>query len=133
MYADRSNGTAESNQLFGFVIGVQVSDQSTPDLIGNRVDGAGLGGVGILYGLDGGGSAAENRVIAQQLGFQLSGTASPELIDNSIEDVSTAAFLIQGTSAASLVGNTCEGAPVGIVVLEAAAPAVTGDACPVAG
>ena len=131
LYAEQGGGRAVDNQVFGFVIGIQVSDQATPELISNRVDGAGVGGVGILYGIAGAGIAVGNLSVDQQLGFQLSGTTQPTLTDNTVENAEVAAFLIQGESTAALSGNTCTGGGVGIVVLEDAAPELDENDCSV--
>lgn len=131
LYAESSGGIARLNQLFGFVISVQVSDQASPELLTNRADGAGVGGVGILYSGSSSGRAEGNVAANQELGFQLSGTASPELVDNSVEGVGTAAFLIQGEAAARLSGNTCETNKPGIVLLEQAAPDIGTNNCAV--
>lgn len=132
LYAESATGVAANNEFFGFVISIQVSDAASPTLTSNRVDGAGVGGVGILYGLEASGTAEANLSINQQLGFQLSGTASPSLVDNTVENVSVAAFLLQGESVAQLDGNECDGAQVGIVVLEQAAPELGDNGCPLA-
>ncbi|MFT5268097.1 MAG: parallel beta-helix repeat protein [Acidimicrobiales bacterium] len=129
LYAEQASGTAIDNTLFGFVIGIQVSDQAAPNMTSNQVDGAGVGGVGILYGGDGAGTADGNLSINQQVGFQLSDIAAPQLTNNIVEDASVAAFLIQGQSIAELSGNSCLGGGVGIVVLEEAEPVLTNNAC----
>jgi len=129
LYAEEASGTAIDNTLFGFIIGIQISDQAAPNVTTNQIDGAGVGGVGILYGGDGAGIADGNLSINQQLGFQLSGTTAPQLTNNTVEDASVAAFLIQGQSIAELSGNGCLGGSVGIVVLEEAEPVLTGNTC----
>ena len=131
LYAEDGAGIARDNQVFGFVIGIQVSDQATPELRANRVDGAGIGGVGILYGIAGAGIADGNLSIDQQLGFQLSGTAQPTLTNNTVENAEAAAFLIQGDATAALSGNVCSGGGAGIVVLENAAPELGDNDCSV--
>jgi len=128
LYVDDAAGEAGMNQVFGFVIGIQVSDQASPDLLTNRVDGVGVGGVGILYGVDGAGTARDNLAINQQLGFQISDSAFPELADNTVESASVAGFLIQGEAAPELSGNECSTEP-GIVVLEEAEPVLGDNAC----
>ena len=131
LYAEDAKGTASNNNVFGFVIGVQVGDTAAPELLTNRIDGAAVGGVGILYS-GGAGRAEGNESLNQQIGFQLSGTSSPELVDNVVGTVGAASFLIQGSSKATLSGNRCETARPGIVVLEQAAPELSENACPVA-
>ena len=88
----------------------------------------GVGGVGILYGVDGAGTARDNLAINQQLGFQISDSAFPELADNTVESASVAGFLIQGEAAPELSGNECSTEP-GIVVLEEAEPVLGDNAC----
>jgi parallel beta-helix repeat protein len=129
LFVDQATGAATDNQLFGFTIGVQVSDQAAPSLASNVVDGAGIGGVGVLYGLDGAGTATSNIVQGQQLGFQLSGNAAPILQDNVVTAPEAAAFLVQGDARPVLDSNECDQSPVGIVILEQAEVQATDNLC----
>ena len=133
LYAESGAGSAERNELFGYVIGLQVSDDAAPDLVANRIDGLGVGGVGILFGLAGSGTAESNEVVDLQLGFQISGSASPTLVDNMVERASAAAFLVQGEATPSLSGSSCEESAAGIVVLEAGDPELGANECPTVG
>jgi len=132
LFTDSAAGSVSLNQLFGFVIGIQVSDDAGPDLLTNRVDGAGVGGVGILYGLNATGLAQGNLSINQQLGFQVSDAAAPDLVENTVESIEAAAFLLQGDSTPSLTGNSCEATQPGIVILESAAPSLGSNDCALA-
>jgi len=132
LYAESSSGIADSNELFGFIIGIQVSDQAAPQLDQNQVDGAGIGGVGILYGVEGAGEADGNTVRGNQLGFQFSGSAEPQLQRNVVEDALAAAFLIQEGARPLLSQNQCGQTPADIVILGDADPAVADNECAVA-
>ena len=132
LFVERGAGEATGNQVFGFVIGVQISDSAEPILSENRIDGAGVGGVGFLYGLEGAGEATNNVALNQQLGFQISGQATPTLTENSVEEIAVAGFLIQGTAAPELSGNDCGSVQPGIVLLDSAAPELSDNQCQVA-
>ena len=117
------------NQIFGFVIGVQVGDSANPELVDNVVDGGAANGVGFLYRDTGTGTATGNRTAGHSIGFQISDEADPELTQNVVEQVGDVAFLIQGTATPTLDDNSCPIGVPGIGVLEQGAPIVGRNRC----
>jgi len=129
LFADATSGAAMRNQIFGFVIGVQVGDSANPELVDNVVDGGAANGVGFLYRDTGTGTATGNRTAGHSIGFQISDEADPELTQNVVEQVGDVAFLIQGTATPTLDDNSCPIGVPGIGVLEQGAPIVGRNRC----
>ncbi|MFT4989191.1 MAG: parallel beta-helix repeat protein [Acidimicrobiales bacterium] len=132
LYAGDSGGELVANQVLGFVIGIQVSENAGPDMVENTVDGGVSAGVGFLFRDTATGSAQLNRTAGHSIGFQISDAASPELIDNTVEQVIDVSFLLQGDASPRLDGNTCPAAVPGIGVLEEATPDLGTNLCQVA-
>lgn len=132
LYAGDSGGELVANQVLGFVIGIQVSENAGPEMIENTVDGGVLAGVGFLFRDTATGSAQSNRTAGHSIGFQISDSASPELIGNTVEQVIDVSFLLQGDASPLLDGNTCPAAVPGIGVLEQATPDLGTNQCQVA-
>ena len=129
LFADATSGAAMRNQIFGFVIGVQVGDSANPELVDNVVDGGAANGVGFLYRDTGTGTATGNRTAGHSIGFQISDEADPELTQNVVEQVGDVAFLIQGTATPTLDDNSCPIGVPGVGVLEQGAPIVGRNRC----
>lgn len=129
LYAGSAAGTAERNQVIGFVIGFQVGDAAAPELVKNVIDGGVWLGVGFLYRDDAGGRAEGNSTANHGVGFQLSDRSTPTVISNDVSRISDVAFLVQGVSNPVLERNICAEGAAGIGLLDNTSPTLIDNLC----
>lgn len=129
LYAESAAGTAVDNQVVGFVIGFQIGDNASPELIGNVVDGGVWLGVGFLYRDDAAGRAESNSTANHGVGFQLSDRTTAMLIDNTVTRIRDVAFLVQGAANPFLEKNICPEGAAGIGVLDDTTPTLIENEC----
>ncbi len=124
-----SRATVSSNELYGFIVGVQVEATARPDVTDNIIDGGAAQGVGVLHRDEAAGTASGNRTRLHAIGFQVDDRASPALIDNTIEWASDVAILVQGSSTPRIEGNVCPTGVAGLGVRAPAAPELGINSC----
>jgi parallel beta-helix repeat protein len=131
LYAGSASGTFTSNEILGFVIGVQVGEEARPVITENRIDGGQVLGVGFLVRGDASAIISENWTTRHSIGFQIGGQATAELLSNTVEWAADVAFLVQAEATPTLTQNSCPAAIAGIARLEKAAPILSENQCSV--
>ena len=129
LWAGASAGIAETNSIVGFVIGAQIGETASPELVANVIDGGGLDGVGLLFRDEATGIAIGNETSRHAVGFQIGDDASPSIEGNQIQSARNVAILVQNRANPSLVANVCPAEIAGIGLLDGVDPARSENEC----